>query len=132
MKAKWLFLLFTGALGASPVRPVIIPQSSLVSTDITHASEDEVTVVSRLIQTTAEQLTSEQHLKELMVSFKSEREAFASGDYSKKRAAQMVRNAKEILQIITDLHIQHLFSNEYLEELKVFTSIASKNQIKRP
>ncbi len=134
MKQVVFFVLLCAlsSLGASPNRPIIIPPSSLVSTDITHAGEDEVAVVTRLIQTTAEQLTTEQHLKELMISFKQERESFAAGDYSKKRASQMVRYARDILQIITDLHVQHLFPNEYLEEIKVFTSIASKNHIKKP
>jgi hypothetical protein len=44
----------------------------------------------------------------------------------------MVHTARKILSEIQELHIQHLFSSEYLEELTLFSSIAGKTTPTRP
>ncbi len=50
---------------AEPIRPVVIPQSSLMQTALPVTEEDEVAAVERLIQTTEDQLRMQQHLKDL-------------------------------------------------------------------
>jgi hypothetical protein len=117
---------------ADPARPVVIPQSSLMQTALPIREEDEIAVVQRLIQTTEEQLRIQEHLKELMVQFKKLKEAFIQGDQNKKTASSMVRTAREILEIITSQHLEFHFSQDYLDELTLFSSIAGKNGIKRP
>lgn len=117
---------------ADPAHPVVVPQSSLLKTALPVTDEDEVAVVERLIQTTEDQLKMQQHLKELMIRFKQLKESFVQGDQTKKNASAMVRTAREILDIITNQHLQFHFSKEYLDELTVFSSIAGKNGIKRP
>ncbi len=125
-------LLLPFTIFADPVHPVIIPQSSLLKTALPLSEEDEVAAVGRLILTTEEQLKVQQHLKELMINFKKQKEAFIQGDQSKRNASTMVRTAREILQIITYQHLQFHFSKDYLDELTVFSSIAGKNGIKPP
>lgn len=117
---------------AEPVHPVVVPQSSLLTTALPVADEDEVAAVERLIQATEDQLKMQQHLKDLMVRFKQLKESFIQGDQSKRNASAMVRTAREILDIISNQHLQFHFSKDYLDELTVFSSIAGKNGIKRP
>jgi septal ring factor EnvC (AmiA/AmiB activator) len=127
------------ALGLSPVcalansgHSVIVPQSSLMKTALPVTDEDEVAAVSRLIQTTEEQLQLQQQLKEMMIQFKKLKESFVQGDQTKKTASAMVRTARQILEMITNQHLQFHFSKDYLDELTLFSSIAGKNGIKRP
>lgn len=125
-------LLSSLSLFADPVHPVIVPQSSLMKTALPLSDEDEVAAVERIIHTTEDQLKVQQRLKDLMITFKKQKEAFIQGDQSKKTASAMVRTAREILQIITNQHLQFHFSKDYLDELTVFSSIAGKNGIKPP
>ncbi len=124
--------LASSALYPDKIRPVIIPQSSLMETSLPLKEEDEVVVIDRLILATQAQLGMQKHLKELMITFQQQKEMFIQGDQSKKLATQMVRSAREILEIISDEKIHYLFSTDYLDELKMFSSIAGKNGIKRP
>lgn len=89
-------------------------------------------IVDRLIQNSQNQLDTQIHLKELMIRFNHLKEAFVQGDESKKTASAMVYTAREILEIISDQHLEFHFSKDYLDELTLFSSIAGKNGIKRP
>lgn len=128
------FILSLWALSAfaGEMPPVIVPQSSLMKVAATALEENEVVVVDRLIQATQDLLKLQQHLKELMISFHNQKEAFVQGDQTKKHVSVMVQTAREILEIITVQHWQFQFSQEYLDELTLFSSIAGKNGIKRP
>lgn len=119
-------------LCADKIRPVVVPQSSLVETTLPLQSEDEVIILDRLIEATSRQLHLQKTLKDAMIEFQEQRKAFELGDQSKRRAGLMVRFAREILEAICEQHIQYMFPQDYLEELQVFSSIAGKNRIKGP
>lgn len=127
-------LLSLWALSTLPGGPpaLVVPQSSLMKVAATVIEQNEVAVVDRLIQATEEQLKLQQHLKELMVNFHNQKEVFIQGDQTKKHVGLMVQTAREILEIITSQHWQFHFSQDYLDELTLFSSIAGKNGIKRP
>jgi hypothetical protein len=113
--------------------PVLqVPKSSLVETLQALTTQDEVEVVGRLIVATQHQLEVQTELKRLMVEFKQQEDAFADGLQTKAHAAKMVRTARRLLELITDLHVQHLFSSQYMEELTLFSSIAGKTTPPRP
>jgi hypothetical protein len=94
--------------------------------------EDEIEVISHLIEATGQRLTDEKLLKDLMVEFKGQRERFLKGEQSKAHTALMVKTARNILDMITQQHLNHLFSTDYLEELTVFSSVATKRSLAKP
>lgn len=87
---------------------------------------NEVQVVEQLIETTNRQLVMQRGLKAQMVAFRKHKDAFFEGDQSKERAKQMVTVAHSILMQLKDHHLDHLFSDDYMEELNLFSSIATK------
>ena len=71
-------------------------------------------------------------MRQLMLDFRRQKEEFAQGNETKAHVAQMVRTARQIYESIAVHHLQHLFSQEYLDELLFFSSIAGKNRVKSP
>ena len=86
---------------------------------------DEVKAIDCLIEATVDRLSSEKKLRELMVQFKVQREQFLAGEQTKAHTALMVRTARQILKVVKERQLSYLFSLEYLEELVVFSSVAS-------
>ncbi len=132
LKALALSVLFIPFSFSNDIHPVIVPQSSLLNSGVSLMEEDEVFSIDRLIKSTKEQLVLQERLKEQMVQFKQQKDLFMQGEQTKRHAGVMVRTAREILEVITEQHLQYLFSTEYIEELTLFSSIAGKNGIKRP
>lgn len=92
----------------------------------------EVAAVDRLIGVTEQKLEAQKKLKDLMVAFEVHKERFSKGEQSKEHALRMVKSARQILEVITAEHMQHLFSSEYMDELVMFSSIAGKTTCARP
>ena len=67
-----------------------------------------------------------------MDTFDLQQEEFFRGNQSKPHAAQMLLSAKHILDLIQELHLAHLFSLNYLEELVLFSAIGTKQLPVRP
>lgn len=107
------------------------PSASLIEVQLS-LGDDEVKIVDQLIESTIKQLDMEKHLKTLMIQFKDQKELFVQGDQTKGHAGQMIRTARQIYEIISANHIEHLFPKDYLEELTFFSSIAGKNKISKP
>ena len=132
---KFTFLIFVLSnvcfcFGENPT--LLIPQSSLIETHVPLGAEDEVKTIDQLIVATTQQLESQKQLKELMLQFKKQREEFVQGNQTKSHAGRMVRTARQIYEMITLNHIEHLFAKDYLDELSFFASIAGKSSVKRP
>ncbi len=111
---------------------LLIPQSSLIDTNLPLGEEDEVKIIDQLITATTAQLETEKHLKELMLQFKKQREDFIQGNQTKTHAGRMVRTARQIYETIAANHLEHLFAKDYLDELTFFSSIAGKTAVTRP
>ena len=94
--------------------------------------EDEIKVVDKLIHATEEQLKKQHQLKGLMVQFQKQKEEFIQGNQTKAHATQLVRSARQIYELISSNHFDHLFAKDYLEELQFFSSIAGKRALSRP
>lgn len=88
--------------------------------------------VDKLIDATEQKLDKQKKLKECMVTFEVHKERFAKGEQTKEHALRMVKSARQILDMITAQHMQHLFSSEYMDELVMFSSIAGKTACARP
>jgi hypothetical protein len=88
--------------------------------------EDEVSVMSQLIETQEKRLVVERTLRDKMRLFQKQKQEFTLGNQTKSHAFVMVSNAREILTLIKQEHLSYLFPSEYLEELVFFSSIAGK------
>ncbi len=111
---------------------LLIPQSSLMQTSALIVDEDELKIVEQLIEATTAQLETQKQLKELMLQFQKEREVFVQGNQTKVQAGRLVRTARQIYEMITANHLEHLFAKDYLDELTFFASIAGKTAVSRP
>jgi hypothetical protein len=100
-----------------------VPQEQALSNP---SMADELTILDGLIKRTQKQLASQMQLKDLMIQFKVQKQLFTQGNQSKKHAFEMVKTASQILDILGNEQLKHLFSTDYLEELALFSSIASK------
>jgi hypothetical protein len=129
--AVLFFLCFFPACWANNPS-LLVPQSSLLQASVSSVEEDEIKVVDRLIASTAAQLDMEKQLRELMLQFQKQQEAFIQGNQTKALAGRMVRTARQIYETITANHLEHLFAKNYLDELTFFSSIAGKTAVTRP
>jgi hypothetical protein len=111
---------------------LLVPQSSLLEISLPLGEEDEIKIIDQLITATTAQLQKEKQLKELMLQFKKERETFVQGTQTRAHAGRMVRTARQIYELITANHLDHLFAEDYLDELTFFSSIAGKTAVSRP
>lgn len=125
-------LILLAVCGAVYAKPIILPESSLTQMQPSLSEIDEITAIDKLLASTQKQLRTQTHLRELMVELLRNRQAFAQGDHSKQRANLLLQEAREVLAIISEEHLQYVFPIDYLDELNFFSSIAGKNGIKRP
>lgn len=93
---------------------------------------DELESIDRLMDVTERQLKTQKELKELVVLFQGQQDAFFNGNQTKEHASQMVSTASHILNIIETHKYQNLFSLLFMQELEMFSSIANKNSPARP
>jgi hypothetical protein len=130
---KFLFLILGWTSFSYAENPtLLIPQSSLIETSLSLIAEDELKTLDQLISSTEAQLETQKQLKLLMLQFKKQREDFVQGNQTKSHASRMVRTARQIYEMITSNHIEHLFAKDYVEELTFFSSIAGKTAVTRP
>jgi hypothetical protein len=95
-------------------------------------SDSEIAKMDHLVASTEKHLEQEKRLNTLMRQFDAQKTLFIEGEQTKGHTALMVHTATRILEAIAAEHLQHLFSQEYLEELAFFSSIASKHKPSRP
>ena len=126
------FLLCSPLLSWAENPTLLIPQSSLIETSLPLSEQDELKIVEQLIIATSTQLNAQKQMKELMLQFKKQRETFIQGDQTKAHAGRMVRTARQIYEMISANHLEHLFAKDYLDELTFFASIAGKTAVNRP
>jgi hypothetical protein len=88
--------------------------------------------IDHLIAATERKLEQQKELKQLMETFNFQQEEFFRGNQSKTHAAKMIHSAERILNLIRELHLAHLFSLTYLEELTLFSSLATRQIPVRP
>lgn len=127
-----LFLLNFSLFSWAENPTLLIPQSSLIETSLPLSEQDELKIVEQLIIATSKQLDAHKQMKELMLQFNKQREAFVLGEQTKAHAGRMVRTARQIYEMISANHLEHLFAKDYLDELTFFASIAGKTTVNRP
>lgn len=108
-----------------------VPDASIALAK-TSVDEDEIKIVEQLIATTEQRLKVQKQLRELMVTYQTEKEVFAQGNQTKPQVARLVRLGRSIYELIESNHFEHLFAKDYLDELQFFSSIAGKKTVTRP
>ena len=88
---------------------------------------EEVQILDELIATTKRQLVLQKELKLLIADFHNQQDQFHLDPQSKQLASAMVQTASKILTLAEEAHYLHLFSPFFVEELKLFATIAKKN-----
>ncbi|HEY2810019.1 MAG TPA: hypothetical protein VGJ00_01310 [Rhabdochlamydiaceae bacterium] len=129
-KANFIFIFIAYALYAEGM--VQVPQSSLLEPQNSLQEKDEVKVIDSLMESTHQQLEVQKQMRQLMCDFRKQKEAFAKGNQTKAHASLMVRTARQVYESIQGHHLEYLFSQDYLDELLFFSSIAGKNRVKAP
>lgn len=89
---------------------------------------EEVQILDELIATTKRQLVLQKELKLLIADFHNQQDQFHLDPLqSKQLASDMVQTASKILTLAEEAHYLHLFPPFFVEELKLFSTIAKKN-----
>jgi len=116
---KFFFLLFTTSLFGAP----IIPQTSWPERIDVEPQEDELIAINRIISLTQKQQEAQLELKKSLIQLKEAREMFLKADGSKLHAIYMMRAAKVALPIIKTYHLDHLFTDDFMEELTILAQL---------
>lgn len=127
-----LLALMGSAICLAENRTLLVPQSSLIEAALPVSEDDEIKKIDQLINSTELQLDRQKQIRELMVQFKKQRDDFVQGNQTKQHAGKMVRTARQIYEMITANHLEHLFAKDYIDELQFFSSIAGKTAVTRP
>ncbi len=109
-----------------------VPQSSLLDRAHSVKEDEEFKVIDQMINATSKQLETQKQMKELMLQLKLQREEFIQGNQTRSHTGKMVRTARQIYELISSNHLEHLFAKDYLDELTFFSSIAGKSAVTRP
>lgn len=90
---------------------------------------EDLQVIGNLIASQERQLIIYHKLQSLMEEFQKEQDRFAQGEQTKELTSQMVLTASQILKLVQDHQLLHLLTPFYIEELKLFSSIAKKRSL---
>jgi ribosomal protein L28 len=88
-----------------------------------------VEVLEQSIERTQKNLETQKKIKDLLVELNSLKKRFVKNETSKEEAWRMVKVSANVLKLIENDHLEHLFSVEFLEELKVFSTYATKTSV---
>ena len=94
------------------------------------AHQDDLALLGELIEVTQSNLEEQKKLLSLMECYQTTRDAFVEDFTSQKLAALLVREASQILNNVEKHHLAHLFSTEFMTEIRFFTEVREK--AKRP
>ena len=84
---------------------------------------DEVDAIHNLVARTEANLEKQKELEELIVRYREEQELFMKKDDPSRRLVRMVTLSKKIQRCMKQQHLEALFSEQFLQELTVFTQM---------
>lgn len=90
---------------------------------------DGVEVLEQSIERTQKILDVQQKLKVMLVNLKELKKRFVKEETTKEEAWKMVKISSQALRLIESEHLEHLFTVEFIEELKVLSSYAKKTSV---
>ena len=117
---KVLFNIFT----IQKMFYVLSALSSLIS-----PNADALETLEQSLQSLQKRLEKQEKLKELLIEYNSLKKRFIQENISKSEAWRMVKISEEMCKLIEQEHLEPLFSMEFIEEIKVFSSFATKSSV---
>ncbi|NGX53533.1 MAG: hypothetical protein K1000chlam4_00245 [Chlamydiae bacterium] len=90
------------------------------------AHQDDLALLGELIEVTQSNLEEQKQLLSLMKRYEKTRDAFVGDWTSQKLAALLMREASLILKEVEKHHLAHLFSSEFMTEIRFFTEVREK------
>ncbi|MFN0065121.1 MAG: hypothetical protein ACKVOH_02655 [Chlamydiales bacterium] len=100
--------------------------SFLLLATIIPLKANEITVMEELIRTTEKNLEGQKRLLKYLIEFQKARNAFVEESSSSKLGAILVRCAMHVHRQMEHEHLAHLFSPEFLEEIRFFNQVGSQ------
>lgn len=92
-------------------------------------SQDELSSLLELIETTKSNLAEQQRLLKHLLEFKKTREYFVGEPNNPKLATELVRAAMRLHSLLKESRVIHLFSSDFLSELSFFNEVGEKHQL---
>lgn len=92
----------------------------------------EVSTLDNLIELTGQNLQSQERIRLQLIDYQKINTAFLKNPDDKEMLFQMIKSADRLFENINKTHLSQNFSPEFLNELKLFSQIASKAGIPKP
>ena len=89
-------------------------------------AEEAIEVVKQLIETTEKSLNDQRRLLSQLEEFYHQRALFVEDSSDAKAGAALVRAAMRIQKELEKEHLAHLFSSEFLEEVRFFNQVGDR------
>jgi len=96
------------------------------------ADPDEVAVLLSLIESSKKTLEEQQKLLKLFIEYKKTREAFIEDPTSARLATMLVKISARVYDEIEKNHLSHLFSADFISELRFFAQVGQQQGISKP
>lgn len=96
------------------------------------ANKEELFSLDNLIVFTQKSLEQQKMLREQIKNYQEMQEAYIKSPNNNELLLQIAKTAHRLLQGINDSHLEHLFSSDFLSELKLFGHVAAKQGVPRP
>ena len=93
--------------------------------------QDEITVLLELIEMSQKNLVEQQTLLKNILDFRKQRQAFVQEPTSNRLATALVRSAMRIQGEIDGNHLSHLFSKDFLTEVRFFAQGGQEKKLSR-
>lgn len=100
-----------------------------LSANSTIVEQDEISILKELINTTKQNLQSQQTLLKMITEFRQMKSAFIVDPSSAKLATALVKSAMRVHQEIEKEHLTHLFSSSFLTEIHFFNQIGEQQHL---
>ena len=97
--------------------------------EATVVDQDEIEIVQSLIQATQKNLYEQQMLLKLVVEFKQTRASFVAQPTNRRLATALVKTAMSISRQIEQEHLTHLFSSDFLTEIRFFNQVGQQQHL---
>jgi len=123
-KCLSLLCLFTLATTFAADHPHITNPADLAS--------DELSMLDHLIGATEQSLQNERQLRQLIINYQELQEKYLHNTQDTEQLFQLVKTAHHVLNNIEENHLTHLFSSEFINELKLLSQIAKKRGVPKP
>jgi hypothetical protein len=97
----------------------------------TVGDQDEVTILLELMETGRKNLEVQQKVYKLLMDFKKKRETFLQDPQSAKLAGSLVKAAMRLKQEIEKNYLTHVFSENFLSEIRFFAEVGEKHRLSK-